>query len=114
MKQVYRIEAIRLNAWKIPAWLEEKVKKRDKLCVYCHVPMKEYLHRKGTPIGKATWEHVDNDEGNISESNIVRCCSSCNKSKGAKKLSDWLESPYCKRNKINKKTIANVVRKSHQ
>jgi 5-methylcytosine-specific restriction endonuclease McrA len=103
---------IKLNKWGIPNWLEEKVKKRDKFCVYCHVKLKEYPRTKGTPGDKATWEHIDNNGPN-SEFNVVRCCSSCNASKGTKKLSDWLESSYCKKKKISKETIANVVRKSY-
>lgn len=67
--------------------------------------MKEYPHTKGTPNDKATIEHIDNNETNISEFNIVLCCGSCNKSKREKKLSDWLESPYCKKRGISKKTI---------
>ena len=100
-----------MNKWGIPAWLEEKVKKRDKLCVYCGIEMKDYLHVKGTPKDKATWEHIDNDENNKSELNVVRCCASCNSSKGTKKLTDWLESPYFKKKKIKDKA-ADIVQKS--
>jgi len=103
---------IKLNKWGIPYSIEEKVKKRDKFCVYCHIKLKEYSRTKGTPGDKATWEHIKNDGPN-SESNVVRCCCSCNASKGTKKLSDWLESSYCKKKNISKKTIANVVQKSY-
>ena len=102
---------VKLNNWGIPDWLEEKVRKRDKLCVYCGVKMKEYPHTKGTPSDKATFEHIDND-GPPSEENIVMCCGSCDASKGVKKLSDWLESSYCKKKKISRETVADVVRKS--
>ena len=39
---------------------------------------------------------------------------SCNASKGAKLLEDWLESDYCKRNNINKDSVAQVVKRSHK
>ena len=101
-----------MNNWGIPAWLEEKVRKRDKFCVYCHVKMKEYPHTKGTPHDKATWEHIDNDGPN-SEANVARCCCSCNASKGTKKLADWLKSSYCKKSGITKERIASIARKAY-
>ena len=97
------------NNWNIPNWLEEKVRKRDKFCVYCHVKLKEYPHTKGTPHDKATWEHIDNDGLSI-EKNIALCCASCNASKGTKKLSVWLKSDYCKEKRINKETVANITK----
>ena len=82
------------NKWNIPDWLEEKVKKRDKFCIYCDIKMKEYPHTKGTPNDKATWEHFDNNEHNIKEWNLALCCGSCNSSKGAKSVRGYIE--YCK------------------
>lgn len=35
---------------------------------------------------------------------------SCNASKGAKLLKDWLKSDYCKRKNINENTVAEVVK----
>ncbi len=99
-----------MNKWGIPEWLEEKVKKRDKRCVYCDKKMREYKHTKGTPKDKATWEHID-DNGPNSELNVVRCCLSCNASKGIKNLTKWFDSSYCKKNKINKHTVANIVQR---
>lgn len=100
-----------MNKWGIPERLEEKVRKRDRFCVYCHVRLEEYPRAKGTPGDKATFEHMDNN-GPPSEKNIAMCCASCNASKGTKKLSDWLESPYCKEKKISRETVADVVKKS--
>lgn len=97
------------NSWNIPDELEEKVRQRDKLCVYCRVEMKVHRHAKGTPRDKATFEHIDNDEFNISEGNITLCCAACNSSKGAKRLVDWLESEYCKEKNISKETVAKVI-----
>jgi len=101
-----------MNKWGIPEWLEQKVRKRDKCCVYCHIKMKEYPHTKGTPKDKATWEHIDNNGPN-SESNVVLCCQSCNSSKGTKKISPWLKSSYCKKKKITKRTISRAVKRSY-
>ena len=98
------------NNYNIPNWLEEKVRDRDKNCVYCDVKLKNHPRAKGTPGDKATFEHIDND-GPPSEENIAMCCSSCNSSKGVKKLLDWLDSPYCKKKNISKETVANIIRK---
>jgi 5-methylcytosine-specific restriction endonuclease McrA len=88
------------NKWNIPKELEEKIRKRDKSCVYCH---KEF---KNTHKDRVTWEHIDNNEKNISEENIVLCCGSCNSSKGTKSLKEWLDSDYCKKLGINKDNIS--------
>ena len=98
-----------MNRWGIPKELERKIRKRDKFCVYCHTKLKEHLHVGGVPRNKATWEHINNNDLR-SPANIVRCCGSCNASKGAKRLSKWFDSEYCKRKGINKKTVAVAVK----
>ena len=60
----------------------------------------------------ATWEHIINDESIVTWENIARCCAACNSSKGTKKLSDWIQSPYCKKRGINKDTVAEVVKEA--
>jgi hypothetical protein len=98
-----------MNRWNIPRRLEDEIRKRDKLCVYCRTVLKERPHAIGVPRNKATWEHIDNDDL-CSEANIVRCCGACNTSKGAKKLLEWFESEYCKQRNINQETVSAVVR----
>ena len=97
------------NNWGIPEWLEAEVRNSDKLCVYCRIPLKEHAQAKGTPGDKATFEHIDND-GLPTKENIMMCCTACNSSKGVKKLSDWLNTPYCKQKNINEKTVAKPVK----
>jgi hypothetical protein len=98
-----------MNKWNIPDWLEREVKDRDRHCVYCRV---ELGSSKETRKSIATWEHIVNDAGIVNRGNIARCCFSCNSSKGTKKLSDWLESNYCKRRGITKATVAEVVKRA--
>ncbi len=98
-----------MNNWNIPDWLEREVKDRDRNCVYCRI---EFGSSKESRKAKATWEHIVNDARIINRGNIARCCFSCNASKGAKKLSDWLESDYCKKRGITKDTIAEVARRA--
>ena len=101
-----------MNNWGIPVWLEEEVKRRDKTCVYCGIQMIEKMPSSGPRKAVATWEHIINDASIVTRKNIARCCVACNSSKGTKKLSDWIESAYCKKRRINKDTVAEVVKKA--
>ena len=99
-----------MNSWGIPEWLEQEVRERDTMCVYCGVQMLNDVPPDGSRKTLATWEHIINDANIISRENIARCCASCNSSKGTKTLSDWLGSGYCKRRGITRETVAKVVR----
>ncbi len=101
-----------MNVWNIPDWLEKEVRKRDKYCVYCGVPMIEKMPPRGPRKAVATWEHIINDASIITRENIARCCVACNSSKGAKKLSEWIHSSYCKSRGITKDTVAEVVKEA--
>ena len=99
-----------MNRWNIPDRLEKEVKERDKACVYCGIQMIEQMPPDGSRKSVATWEHIINDASIITRENIARCCVSCNSSKGTKKLTDWLNSSYCKKRGIHKDTVAEVVK----
>jgi 5-methylcytosine-specific restriction endonuclease McrA len=99
-----------MNRWGIPDWLEREVRNRDKTCVYCGTQMIEQMLPSGPRKTLATWEHIINDATIVTRENIARSCAACNSSKGTKRLSDWLESSYCKKHTINKDTVAEVVR----
>lgn len=101
-----------MNRWRIPDRLEEEVKERDKTCVYCGVWMIEQVPLRGSRKAVATWEHIINDASIVSRDNIARCCVACNASKGTKKLSDWIQSSYCKRRGIGNDTVAEVVKEA--
>ena len=60
----------------------------------------------------ATWEHIINDASIVTRENIARCCVACNSSKGTKKLSEWIESAYCKKRGISRDTVAEVVKEA--
>ena len=101
-----------MNRWGIPAWLEEEVKARDKVCVYCGVQMIERMPQGGSRRTVTTWEHIINDASIVTPENIARCCSACNSSKGTKDLADWMKSNYCKKRGINKDTVAEIVKQA--
>lgn len=95
------------NRWGIPKEVENYVRNRDKYCVYCGIP----FDTAGTSHkAKASWEHIINDIRINGIENIALCCRSCNSSKGAKLLTDWLKSNYCITKKINEYTVAPVVK----
>lgn len=99
------------NQWGIPKDVEMEVRQRDLHCVYCGVDFSIiYSSRKTKP----TWEHIINDIRINGSNNIALCCTSCNASKGAKRLEDWLESKYCITKGITIKTVADVVKKAIQ
>ena len=103
-----------MNRWNIPDEMEKEIIIRDKNCVYCGIKMVEKVPRGESRKNAATWEHIINDETIITKENIARCCSACNSSKGTKKLSDWINSEYCKNNKINNNTVAPVIKRALQ
>lgn len=99
-----------MNRWNIPEWLEREVRKRDKTCVYCGAHMVEKVPRGCSRKAAVTWEHIINDETIITRENIALCCAACNSSKGTKKLSDWMNSDYCRRKGITRDSVAQVIK----
>lgn len=97
------------NKWGIPREVETEVKQRDLNCVYCGV---EFSIKHESRKTKPTWEHIINDIKINGSDNISLCCTSCNASKGAKLLENWLESKYCKSKGITYESVAEVVKKA--
>ena len=97
------------NNWNIPDWLENEVRARDKVCVYCGV---EFTSAKVSKKTAASWEHIINDAKIITRENIALCCCGCNASKGQKQLSAWLQSKYCKDRGISPETVAPIVKQA--
>ena len=101
-----------MNSWGIPNWLELEVRGRDKNCVYCGTKLLARIEAGGSRRAIATWEHIINDARIVTRENIALCCVSCNSSKGARLLSAWLQSPYCKRKGITEQSVAPIVRQA--
>ena len=97
------------NNWNIPAWLEKEVRERDKACVYCGV---EFTVAKVSRKSAASWEHIINDAKIITRQNIALCCCGCNASKGQNKLSEWLQSKYCKDRSITSNSVAPIIKQA--
>jgi hypothetical protein len=102
------------NQFGIPHDELEKVRERDKNCVYCHKEML-YPFVPGNQSDSATIEHLNFDgpfywKDNLQIQDIVICCGSCNSSRGIKKLPDWFLSEYCLERNINENTVTNPVK----
>lgn len=94
------------NRWGIPNEIEELVRQRDTSCVYCGIKFSKIAYRKNKP----SWEHINNDIKLNGIDNIALCCISCNASKGAKPLLEWLESDYCRNKGITFNSVADIVK----
>ena len=99
------------NNWNIPSSLEQEIRQRDKVCVYCGV---KFTSTKISKKTAASWEHIINDAKIITRENIALCCCGCNASKGQKQLSIWLQSKYCKEKNINFETVAQVIKNANK
>ena len=95
------------NKWNIPSWLEDEIRERDQKCVYCGV---SFTSAKVSKKTTASWEHIINDAKIITLENIALCCCGCNASKGAKLLSEWLQTTYCADRNINEDTVAPIIK----
>ena len=99
-----------MNDWGIPKEVEEIVLVRDRTCAYCNIEMLERKPKSGSLKTVATWEHVINDLSDVSVANIVRCCWSCNSSKGDRDIRDWLNGRYCADKSITAATVSPTVK----
>lgn len=103
-----------VNVFGIPEKELEKIRARDKRCVYCHKKM-IYPYDSNNYSDSATIEHLSPfkpfywNEGMKIE-NIAICCGSCNSSRGSKRLLDWFKTDYCKIKNINENTVAAPVK----
>ena len=95
------------NNWNMLSSLEQEIRLRDKVCVYCSV---EFTSTKVSKKTAASWEHIINDAKIITRENIALCCCGCNASKGQKQLSIWLQSKYCKDKNITPENVAQVIK----
>ena len=87
----------------------ERIRERDKFCVYCHKTMIQ----SGNIGGHGDWvsiEHLNRFPPWNNPTTVVLCCISCNSSRGQKKLRDWFKTPYCIERNINEDTVAEPVK----
>jgi hypothetical protein len=103
------------NQYGIPEEVEQRIRQRDKACVYCN----KIMISPGAGNDRRDWatiEHLKDDgaaywDEGLKESGLTICCFSCNASRGQNKLLTWFKTPYCLSKSINEKTVAESVRK---
>ena len=107
------------NKFGIPEKVEQKIRRRDRRCVYCRKRM-IYPCSGNNRRDWATIEHfresgpfywADGLNG-LKEEDLAICCLSCNSSRGKKGLLIWFKSQYCidRNRNINEQTVAKPVK----
>jgi hypothetical protein len=96
------------NRYGIPEEDEKEIRARDKACVFCHASLKR--PSRARRASEATIEHFSNEGPLRKKYNLAICCRGCNSSKGTKRLLAWFKTPYCRKRKINEKTVAKPVK----
>ena len=86
----------------------EKIRARDKVCVYCRKNIIKPSSGNKRNDG-ATIEHLNFLPPWNNPNTVAICCWSCNSSRGKKKILDWFKTSYCIKRNINIETAARPV-----
>lgn len=97
-----------VNKYGLPERDVDRVRARDKQCVYCGKDMVEPVHGTSTRDW-ATIEHLNHLPPWDNPATIAICCGSCNSSRGPKPILKWFDSAYCRENGIDPSTVAQPV-----
>ena len=97
------------NKYNLPEDKLEKIKKRDKRCVYCYKKMVN-PKKGGKHSDWATIEHLNHLPPWDNIDTIAMCCGSCNSSRRNRKITEWFKNKYCIERNINYKTVADSVK----
>ena len=96
------------NIYGLPEDEVQRVRKRDKTCVYCGKEMVKPV--RGTSTSDwAMIEHLNHFPPWDNPETIAIACGSCNSSRGKKPILVWFESGYCREKGINPVTVAQPV-----
>ena len=97
------------NIYGLPEKELERIRARDKKCVYCHKKMAD--PKSDAWRGDwATIEHLNHLPPWNNPDTVAICCSSCNSSRGNKTIISWFESRFCKEKNISLESVAKPVR----
>ena len=98
------------NNYGLPGSELDKIKSRDKVCVYCHKTMLDHSPSNS----RSDWytiEHLNRVPPWNNPKTVVICCWSCNSSRSNKKIRAWFETPYCLLRGINEYSVTETIRK---
>ncbi len=97
------------NRYALPEKDLDKIRARDRACVYCHKTM--IPPGSGGPrTDWATIEHLNHLPPWDNPETVAICCWSCNSSRGNRLLGDWFTNAYCLNRGISEATVAEPVR----
>ncbi len=97
------------NKYGLPEEELNRIKKRDKFCVYCHKKMIT-PYQRSCKKDSATIEHLNHLPPWNNIDTVAFCCGSCNSSRRDKKIKDWFKTKYCLERNINYNTVAKPVK----
>lgn len=97
------------NKYGLPESDLDIIRKRDKVCVYCHKKMIK-PGNGGSQKVWATIEHLNHLPPWNNPKTVAICCGSCNSSRSNKTLPNWFSTTYCTENNINFDTVAKPVK----
>lgn len=103
------------NQFGIPEKELEKIRMRDKNCVYCHKKL-IYPFIKSKQRDCATIEHLNFDgpfywKDGLQIEDVAICCGSCNSSRNDNPFREWFKMKYCIARNITEKTVAEPIKK---
>lgn len=96
------------NKYGLPEQAVERVRERDKLCVYC----RKLMAKPNTGSWRGDWatiEHLNHLPPWDNPETIAICCGSCNSSRGNRPILEWFRSEYCRKHGISPSTVSEVV-----
>ncbi len=97
------------NKYGLPENELNKIRQRDKECVYCHKKLVTPSPNKPYKDW-ATIEHLNHLPPWNNINTVAICCGGCNSSRGKRKITEWFKSKYCIERNINYETVANSVK----
>lgn len=97
------------NKYGLPEKELDKIRARDKACVYCYKIML-YPFDSKKRNDSATIEHLNHLPPWNNSKTVAICCGECNSSRGKKALKKWFKEPYCFERNINSETVAKPVK----
>lgn len=97
------------NAYGLDEPAVDRIRERDKKCVYCLKVMTEW--GSNSPRGDwATIEHLNHLPPWDNYLTVAICCRSCNSSRRDLTHVDWFQRAYCSERAIGFETVAQPVR----
>jgi hypothetical protein len=97
------------NIYGIPDEALDRIRERDRACVYCHTIMRPY-GSDGPSSHWATIEHLNHLPPWDDPTTIAICCAGCNSRRSNLTHAAWFATDYCRSRGISEESVAETVR----